>query len=193
MFKPSTISLIASELTSTSFYQSLAHTRWGLDPLVHTVSFVRAQSAFLFTSILAAAALFLPSAAALSKRLSRHCKNLANNVIAQRHRSVEIVLAFMANVPWMAPGECLGDDDTCAYIAMALTVALDLSLNKIVLPSSSFDSSLLRRLTKADCIDTKRALHMDDFADVDSDSEWGRRLLRRRERAWIALFVLERG
>ncbi|PWY85624.1 Zn(II)2Cys6 transcription factor [Aspergillus eucalypticola CBS 122712] len=175
------------------FYQNLAHTRWGLDPLVHTVSFVRTQSAFLFTSIMAAAALFLPSATALSKRLSRHCKTLAQNVIVRRHRSVEIVLAFMVNVPWMEPGSCLGDDDTCSYIAMALAVALDLSLNKIVLPSSSFEPSLLRRLAKAETIDAKRALYMDRFDGVEPTSAWGRRLLRRRERTWIALFVLERG
>ncbi|KAJ5910306.1 hypothetical protein N7504_004949 [Penicillium tannophilum] len=182
-----------SESLFSYFYQHLAHTRWGLDPLVHTASFVRAQSAFLFTSILAAAALFLPSAAALSKRLGRHCKWLAKQVMAQRYRSVEIVLAFMVNVPWMAPEERLGDDDTCSYIAMALTVALDLSLNKIVTPSSSFDGDLLSRLARADCIDAKRALHMDGFGDVDPNSEWGRRLLRRRERTWIALFVVERG
>ncbi|OJI87406.1 hypothetical protein ASPTUDRAFT_54380 [Aspergillus tubingensis CBS 134.48] len=175
------------------FYQNLAHTRWGLDPLVHTVSFVRTQSAFLFTSIMAVAALFLPSATALSKRLSRHCKTLAQNVIVRRHRSVEIVLAFMVNVPWMEPGSCLGDDDTCSYIAMALAVALDLSLNKIVLPSSSFEPSLLRRLAKAETIDAKRALYMDRFDGVEPTSAWGRRLLRRRERTWLALFVLERG
>ncbi|KAJ5261451.1 hypothetical protein N7478_012046 [Penicillium angulare] len=182
-----------SESLFSFFYQNLAHTRWGLDPLVHTASFVRAQSAFLFTSILAAAALFLPSAAALSKRLGRHCKWLTKQVMIRRHRSVEIVLAFMVNVPWMPPGERLGDDDTCSYIAMALTVALDLSLNKIVTPSSSFDRDILSRLARADCIDAKRALHMDGFHDVDPDSQWGRRLLRRRERTWIALFVVERG
>lgn len=187
--------MMCSSATDTllSFYQSLAHTRWGLDPIIHSASFVRAQSAFLFTSILAAAALFLPSAAALSKRLSRHCKWLAERVITNRHRSVEIVLAFMVNVPWMPPGDSLGDDDTCSYIAMALTVALDLSLNKIISPSSSFNQGLLNRLANADCIDTKRALHIDGFDDVDPGSEWGRRLLRRRERAWIALFVVERG
>ncbi|KAE8377699.1 Zn(II)2Cys6 transcription factor [Aspergillus bertholletiae] len=175
------------------FYHELAHTRWGLDPLVHTTSFVRSQSAFLFTSIMAASALFLPSAAALSKRLSRHCKLLAQMVITKRFRSVEIVLAFMVNVPWMAHGNYLGDDDTCSYIAMALAVALDLSLNKIVLPSTSFDNGVIRRLVKADCIDAKKALHMDGFDNVDPNSEWGQRLLRRRERTWIALFVLERG
>ncbi|KAJ5834235.1 hypothetical protein N7447_000261 [Penicillium robsamsonii] len=150
-------------------------------------------SAFLFTSIMAGAALFLPSAAALSKRLSRHCKWLAKRVFTHRHRSVEIVLAFMVNVPWMSPGDRLGDDDTCSYIAMALTVALDLSLNKIVSPSSSFNQELMNRLARADCIDAKRALHMDGFDDIDPSSEWGLRLLRRRERAWIALYVVERG
>ncbi|GFG15462.1 hypothetical protein IFM61392_08991 [Aspergillus lentulus] len=182
-----------AELLFSFFYENLAHTRWGLDPTVHTVSFVRSQSAFLFTSMLAAAARFHPSTAALSRRLTRHCKSLAYKVIAQRYRSVEIVLAFMVNVPWMAPGSSSGDDDTCSYIAMALTVALDLSLNKIVTSSTSFDSTLQSRLAKADCIDAKRALHMDGFEAVDLDSEWGRRLLRRRERTWIALFVLERG
>ncbi|KAJ5774676.1 hypothetical protein N7457_009572 [Penicillium paradoxum] len=182
-----------SESLFSFFYQNLAHTRWGLDPLIHTPPFVRSQSAFLFTSIMAGAALFLPSAAALSKRLSRHCKWLAKRVITHRHRSVEIVLAFMVNVPWMSPGDSLGDDDTCSYIAMALTVALDLSLNKIVTPSSCFNQGLLDRLARAECIDAKRALLMDGFDNVDPSSEWGLRLLRRRERAWIALYVVERG
>ncbi|RHZ63222.1 uncharacterized protein CDV56_106014 [Aspergillus thermomutatus] len=185
--------LLEAESLFSFFYENLAHTRWGLDPTVHTASFVRSQSAFLFTSILAAAARFNPSAAALSKRLTRHCTSLAHKVIAQRHRSVEIVLAFMVNIPWMTPGNSSGDDDTCSYIAMALTVALDLSLNKIVTPPTGFDSTLQNRLAKADCIDAKRALHMDGFEAVDPASEWGRRLLRRRERTWIALFVLERG
>ncbi|KAL3440734.1 hypothetical protein BJX65DRAFT_25463 [Aspergillus insuetus] len=187
------VTLQEAESLFSFFYQNLAHTRWGLDPSVHTVEFVRSQSAFLFTSIMATAALFMSSAAALCKRLSKHSKSLANEVIKRRLRSAEIVLAFMVNVPWMAPGSCLGDDDTCSYIAMALAVALDLSLNKIVLPSASFDSSLSRRLAKADCIDAKRALHIDGFDGVDPTSDWGRRLLRRRERIWIALFVLERG
>ncbi|KAL2863116.1 uncharacterized protein BJX67DRAFT_267316 [Aspergillus lucknowensis] len=187
------VTLPEAESLFAFFYQNLAHTRWGLDPFIHTVEFVRSQSAFLFTSIMATATLFMSSAAALSKRLLRHSKSLANEVIRRRLRSVEIVLAFMVNVPWMAPGTCLGDDDTCSYIAMALTVALDLSLSKIVLPSTSFDSNLPGRLAKADCIDAKRALQIDGFDEIDPSSDWGRRLLRRRERTWIALFVLERG
>ncbi|KAH8694273.1 hypothetical protein BGW36DRAFT_463828 [Talaromyces proteolyticus] len=172
------------------FYDNLSHTRWGFDPAIHTAVFVRAQSAFLFTSILSASALFISSTAALSKRLSSHVKKLAQNVIAHRHRSVEIVLAFMANVPWMDPGKQLGDDDTCLYIAMALNIALDLSLNKVTTLSQTADG---RKFARADCLEARRALLMDGFGDVDPQSEWGRRLLRRRERTWIALFVVERG
>ncbi|EED12160.1 conserved hypothetical protein [Talaromyces stipitatus ATCC 10500] len=172
------------------FYDHLSHTRWGFDPAIHTVSFVRAQSSFLFTSILAASASFLPSTEALSRRLLSHVKVLAQNVIARRHRSVEIVLAFMANIPWMAPGKRLGDDDTCLYIAMALSIALDLSLNKVAtLPRTSTGG----QFSRGDCIDARRALSMDGFEDVEASSEYGRRLLRRRERTWIALFVVERG
>lgn len=94
----------------------------------------------------------------------------------------------------MASGERLGDNVTCAYIAMALAVALDLSLNKIVKSvSPEADQYTLQRYGRDNCIDAKRALHMDGFTDVDPRSEWGRRLLQQRERTWIALFVVERG
>lgn len=111
-----------------------------------------------------------------------------------RYRSVEIVLAFMVNIPWLFPGEHWADDETCSYLAMALTVALDLSLNKIVTPSLTQSDSLNRdNFARSDCIDAGKALILDGFDDVDPTSLRGRRLLRRRERAWLSLFVLERG
>ncbi|KAK3949596.1 hypothetical protein QBC32DRAFT_316696 [Pseudoneurospora amorphoporcata] len=131
------------------FLKSLAHTRWGLDPVL---------------------------------------------IMIDRYRSVEIVLAFMVNVPWMFPGKHSTDDETCWYVSMATTMALDLSLHKIVVAMDALrDGSYNRGIARADCIDPKVALSLDGFGDVDSESELGRRLLRRRERCWIALFVLERG
>ncbi|EXJ86140.1 hypothetical protein A1O1_06510 [Capronia coronata CBS 617.96] len=176
------------------FYERLSHTRWGLDPVLHTASFVRSRSAFLFTSILAASALFLPKADALCKRLSNHRNHLARLVIANRNRSVEIVLAFMVNIPWMVPAKQWADDETCSYLSMALTLALDLCLNKIVVPSPTIRPvGFLDRVAKAECIDTAKALQLDGFPGVDPSSAWGRRLLRTRERAWLGLFVLDRG
>lgn len=86
---------------------------------------------------MAAATLFIPTAAAESRRLGLHCKKLARKVINNRDRSPEIVLAFMINIPWMAPGKHWADDETCAYMASALTIATDISLNKLIVPSPS--------------------------------------------------------
>jgi hypothetical protein len=199
---PINLGLITADEADTLFnffHHNLAHTRWGLDPALYTAAFTRSRSAFLFTSITAAAALFMPSASALSRRLSNHCKTLVNRIILDRYRSVEIVLAFMVNVPWMFPGKHSTDDETCWYVSMATTMALDLSLHKILVPMASLRDGpgglggTFGGIARADCIDPKVALALDGFGDVEPTSEFGLRLLRRRERCWISLFVLERG
>jgi len=177
-----------------SFYDNLAHTRWGLDPLLHTPKFVRQQSLFLFTSIMAVSAIFIPTAAALSKRLKSHCKLLARDIIVNRNRSPEIVLAFMVNIPWMAPGKHWADDETCSYMASALTIAVDISLNKLIVPSPSESLAGVHEIrSPSECIAARKALDLDGFQDVEPLSQLGQRLLRRRERIWLALFVLDRG
>jgi hypothetical protein len=176
------------------FYDNLQHTRWGLDPELHTTAFVRSRSAFLFTSVLAAAATFMENTAALAKRLAGHRERLAQRVITKRHRSIEIVLAFMINIPWMSPGIHWTDDETTTFLSMALTLALDLQLNKIVVPSPTIrPAGFIERVSKADCIDAGKALQLDGFGNVDPTSQGGRRLLRSRERVWLSLFNLDRG
>lgn len=164
-----------------------------MDRLLHTPTFVRNQSAYLFTSILAASALFMPSTAALSRRLSNHCKYLARNIITNKYRSPEIVLAFMINIPWMSPGKHWSDDETCSYMAAALTIAVDISLNKVITPSPSNSEIAAPQTAQSECISARKALDLDGFHDIDPGSPLGRRLLRRRERVWLALFVLDRG
>ncbi|SPO04784.1 uncharacterized protein DNG_07469 [Cephalotrichum gorgonifer] len=173
------------------FHTNLAHTRWGLDPKLYTVRFTRSRSAFLFTSIMAASALFRPQDAALFKRLSTHTRSLAQRVAVRRHKSVEIVLAFLVNVPWMFPGQHSTDDETPWYVAMATTIAIDLSVHKLLVPTDLLTSAAA--VARGDCVDPRTAMAIDGFDHVDPDSELWRRLLRRRERCWIALFVLERG
>ncbi|OJD33661.1 zn 2cys6 transcription factor [Diplodia corticola] len=176
------------------FFEHLTHTRWGMDRYVHSLPFVRARSSFLLTSILAASALFIPSAEALSKRLSAHCRKLAHAAMVGRYRSVEVVLAFMVNVPWLSFGEHWADDETCSYLSAALTVAMDLALHKIVTPSpNNVPDASLQGYTGSDTLDAKKALYLDGFDNVDPASMLGRRLLRRRERTWLSLFVLDRG
>ncbi|KAI0399359.1 hypothetical protein F4802DRAFT_590049 [Xylaria palmicola] len=187
------LTLSEAEALFKYFYDNLAHTRWGIDPVIHTVEFVRRRSAFLFTSITAASALFSPSLEALHKRLSRHRQKLADLVMVKRYKSVEIVLAFMVNIPWIPAGEHWADDETSTYISMASSMALDLYLNKIILPSSPDAPFSIDNIPSADWISSRKALNVDGFGAVDPVTEMGRRLLRRRERTWLSLFVLERG
>ncbi|KAJ4376554.1 hypothetical protein N0V86_006667 [Didymella sp. IMI 355093] len=195
-YDPINIGLVTKEEAETLltyFHQKLAHTRWGLDPMIHTLDFVRNRSSFLFTTLLAFTAVFLPETAALAKRLLIHRKYLAEQVIIRKFRSVEIVLAFMVSIPWMPPGQHATDDDTSLYLSTAVAIALDLSLDKVITPSSTFDADLIRQIPRGECLGAGKALAMDGLEDVDAGSAWGKRLLRRRERTWIALFVLERG
>ncbi|KAI1255579.1 hypothetical protein MGN70_002694 [Eutypa lata] len=182
-----------AEALFSYFFEKLSHTRWGIDPVIHTVDFVRSRSAFLFTSIAAASALFSPSLEALYKRLSNHRQKLASLIVANRYKSIEIVLAFMVNVPWISAGEHWADDETSTYISMALMIALDLSLNKIILPYSDEPRTPRDSVATSECVSARKALYVDGFPDVDPNSLIGRRLLRRRERTWLSLFVLERG
>jgi hypothetical protein len=113
--------------------------------------------------------------------------------MTDRYKSVEIVLAFMVNIPWISAGEHWADDETSTYLSMALTVALDLSLNKIIMPITADPRVPIDGIAISDCISASKALAIDGFLDVEPASLTGRRLLRRRERTWLSLFVLERG
>ncbi|KAF7543098.1 hypothetical protein G7Z17_g11016 [Cylindrodendrum hubeiense] len=128
--------------------------------LLYTAEFTRSRSAFLYTSIMAMSALFMPSAAALSKRLSNHAKKLAHRVMVHRYKSVEIVLAFMVNIPWMFPGEQSTDDETCTYISIANTVATDLSLHKSLVSTEMLDPASGIGLARGDCLDPREMLDL---------------------------------
>lgn len=97
----------------------------------------------------------------------------------------------MLLVPWMHPGEHSTDDETCCYVAMATTIAIDLSVHKLLMGTDTLGSAAA--VARGDCVDPRTALAIDGLGHVDPASTIGRRLLRRRERCWIALFVLERG
>lgn len=144
---------------------------------------------------MAASALFLSgtTAESLSRRLSLHASRLAHKVIEGRYKSVEIVLAFLVNIPWMFPGKQSTDDDSCTYMSMAAKIAMDLSLEKSVVFDNMNQQVARDSLHRADCLDPRAALDIDGFPDMDPWSEKGQLLLRNRERCWIALFVLERG
>ncbi|KAL1303777.1 hypothetical protein AAFC00_007114 [Neodothiora populina] len=185
------VTLREAEELVTYFHDNLGLTRWGLDPAIHTTNFLRQRSAFLFTTVMFVSSKFIPTAGALCTRLAAHCKALAHHVMNNRNRSVEIVVAFMFNVPWLPAGEQWEDDEGSSFLANALSIALDLSLDKAIASPSDIQSH--QGLTSRDVVNARKALALDGFDSVDPTSVLGRRLLRRRERVWLSLFILDRG
>lgn len=110
-----------------------------------------------------------------------------------RHKSIEIVLAFMVNIPWMFPGRHSTDDEACMYISMATSIAIDLSLHKVLVQTEVLRGESTLTLARGECLDMRTALAMDGYPDLDARTEKAKLYLRNRERCWISLFVLERG
>ena len=76
---------------------------------------------------------------------------------------------------------------------MATSIAIDLSLHKVLVPTELLQQGSELTLARGECLDTRMALAIDGFPDVEPWSDTGKLLLRNRERCWISLFVLERG
>lgn len=172
------------------------NTRFGLDPNLHTLAYVRSRSAFLFTSILRASSLFVDTAADLCRRLSAHVKHLVHIITTKTYRSPEIVLGFILIVPFLDTGTFLSptQDVTCYYLATALSIAIDLSLHKIVVPSTTpRPQAVLEKLMPQNSIAVDKALHIDNHYNLVASSHIARRILRSRERIWLCLYVLEQG
>lgn len=70
---------------------------------------------------------------------------------------------------------------------MAMNIALDLSLDRKI---SESEKPIFGQLS---LLSPRNALNIDGFPDVHPDSWYGRQLLRSRERAWLSLYVLDRG
>jgi hypothetical protein len=93
----------------------------------------------------------------------------------------------------MSPGKHWSDDETCSYMAIALTIANDIYLNKLIVPSPTDGRGVPHGVAQSECITARKALDLDGFPEIDPSSLLGRRLLRRRERIWLTLFILDRG
>lgn len=176
----------ADNLVNT-FHSTLSHTRWGLCAALHTTSFIRSRSSLLLTAMMLGASKFLENHAAITKRLHTHLTLVVRSILEQGFKSIEIVLGLLVCIPWQSPGDNVAEDPTSLYIAMAMNIALDLSLDRKI---SESEKPIFGQLS---LLSPRTALNIDGFPDVHPDSWYGRQLLRSRERAWLSLYVLDRG
>jgi hypothetical protein len=91
-----------------------------LDPQLHTLSYVRASSSFLFTAVLSAAAKLLH--APLYPALSTHAEDLFIKNFRNGSKSVEIVQAILILTYWKKP------DDNRAWLSVGHAIRMAIEL-----------------------------------------------------------------
>jgi hypothetical protein len=111
------------------------------DPSLHTVTYVRNKSAFLFTVLLMAGCKFF------KPELFKQCQKLANEFAVKAFeegwKSVEVVQAFACLTYWKDPD----DNRTWTFVGYACRMAVELRLNRYVThqPHNESEFQLLER------------------------------------------------
>ncbi|KAM0755377.1 hypothetical protein T439DRAFT_375753 [Meredithblackwellia eburnea MCA 4105] len=154
-----------------------------LDPLIHTPTFVRSRSLFLFTAIMAAGAQFSATATSdVFKRLRHHSERLAKLVIDHECKSLEIAQAFLLWFPWLPPSRTLGEERVFGYILQVMGMASELGLEKRI-PGVADKEGGREVVVKA--------LGADLEGMDTNDLELLERMIRNRERFWLRFFTWE--
>ncbi|EIW85297.1 hypothetical protein CONPUDRAFT_79946 [Coniophora puteana RWD-64-598 SS2] len=109
------------------------------DPSLHTVSYVRSKSPFLFTTlIMAGCKFFEPSA---YKDCLDMAQQYAVRAFSEAWKSVEVVQAFACLTYWREQN----DNRTWMYIGYACRMAVELGLNKLVTKPPPNETALQMR------------------------------------------------
>ncbi|RAK85945.1 hypothetical protein BO79DRAFT_200061 [Aspergillus costaricaensis CBS 115574] len=134
-----------------------------LDPILHTVDYVRSRSALLFTWILAITAQFDHQSASYAKRLRLHGENLSRHVHTSGYKSVEIVQGYYISLLSATPAPTLSEERSWLYTSYAVAVATELGLDQVS-PSNT----------------------------LASDSIMSQQQARNHERTWLRILLWER-
>lgn len=118
-------------LTASDRYFGRLHVFNGiLDPMLHTVDYVRSHSSLLFTWILALTAQFDHGSAAIAKRLRLHGERLSRHVHTCGFKSVEIVQGYYISLLSATPAKTLSEERSWLYTMYAFGVAAELGLDQ---------------------------------------------------------------
>ncbi|RAQ40893.1 hypothetical protein AFGD_007170 [Aspergillus flavus] len=153
-----------------------------LDPKLHTVEYVRSQSALLFTWMLALTAQFDHGSAAIAKRLRLHGEKLSRHVHASGLKSVEIVQGYYISLLSATPARTLSEERSWLYTMYAFGVAAELGLDQTS-PTYTYNND--------GNIIPKRTPGPPTRHDIE-DQTRRERLTRNRERTWLRILLWER-
>ncbi|XHG09906.1 hypothetical protein AWENTII_012942 [Aspergillus wentii] len=135
-----------------------------LDPVLHTPSFVRSQSALLFTWILALTSQFDAASASMAKRLRLHGEKLSRHVHTCGYKSVDIVQGYYISLLSATPANTLAEERSWLYTNYAFGLASELGLDQ----------------------------RSGRICSTDSNGIDHQRLSRNKERTWLRILLWER-
>lgn len=199
-------------LTTSDSYFARLHTFNGiLDPMLHTVDYVRSQSSLLFTWILALTAQFDHGSAAIAKRLRLHGERLSRHVHTCGYKSVEIVQGYYISLLSATPAKTLSEERSWLYTMYAFGVAAELGLDQgsRLRPHHGATNSYSVRSSPPDATVNPHSRRCVISGPACQDSEqpyssnsttyhslenptYLQRLARNRERTWLRILLWER-
>ncbi|KAK6837200.1 hypothetical protein RU639_001364 [Aspergillus parasiticus] len=153
-----------------------------LDPKLHTVEYVRSQSALLFTWMLALTAQFDHGSATIAKRLRLHGEKLSRHVHTSGFKSVEIVQGYYISLLSATPARTLSEERSWLYTIYAFGVAAELGLDQTS-PTYTYNND--------GNITPKRTAGPPTRHDIEDQTHL-ERLIRNRERTWLRILLWER-
>ncbi|CAE6445064.1 unnamed protein product [Rhizoctonia solani] len=101
-----------------------------VDPVIHTVSNLKARCPFLFTVICAIASQYWIKRPELYTILMRHAKAAAAATITDRYKSLEICQGYLLLSFYPPPARTWAEDRRWLYLGCAIRMAMDLELDK---------------------------------------------------------------
>ena len=175
-------------LTSTRYFSRLHRFNGILDPLLHTVDFVRSQSSLLFTWILALTAQFDPGSASIAKRLRLHGEKLSKHVYTCGYKSVEIVQGYYISLLSATPARTLWEERSWLYTMYAFGVAAELGLDQ---GSRRPDQRPAHAYSTQSTHSDLGQQHNSTCNPIENPI-YAQRMARNRERTWLRILLWER-
>lgn len=109
-----------------------------VDPILHTITYVRSKSSFLFSVILEVACRYLPTPdPELFRKLSKHVDWLIQELQSHGYKSIEICQAYQIRSAWQAPTSS-DERRVWQHLSLALTMAIELRLESLQPSSVSY-------------------------------------------------------
>ncbi|KAK5049914.1 hypothetical protein LTR84_004033 [Exophiala bonariae] len=185
------LSILEAEHLFEVFFTRLHPINGILDPHLHSLTFVRSQSALLLTWMLATSAEFVHGAELLAKRLRNHGNFLSRHVHSSGYQSVEIVQGYYISMLSPTPSSNMADERTSLYTNHAFGLATELRLDKSRC-RPNFGSQMASSSLEQDPLGDPVLISQQRLNINDTGAAHTERLTRNRERTWLRILLWER-